>query len=149
MAEVLFYHLTDSSLDSVLPGLLEKSLQRGWNAVVQTASEERRDALDLLLWTWRDDSFIGHGTAQDKHATLQPVILTDCAENPNGARIRFMVDGAEPPPLDGYERAVLIFDGHDDEQLRAARKYWKIARASGHQITYWQQTAEGRWEKKG
>ena len=36
MAEVLFYHLTESTLEDALPPLLEKSLERGWRAVVQT-----------------------------------------------------------------------------------------------------------------
>ena len=45
MAEVLFYHLTVSSLDEALPGLLEKSVARGWRAVVQAGSEERRQRI--------------------------------------------------------------------------------------------------------
>ena len=52
MTEVLFYHLTESTLEDALPGLLEKSLERGWKAVVQTGTEERRDALDAHLWTF-------------------------------------------------------------------------------------------------
>ena len=30
MAEILFYHLTESTLEEALPGLLEKSVERGW-----------------------------------------------------------------------------------------------------------------------
>ena len=30
MTEVLFYHLQNMTLESVLPPLLEKSLERGW-----------------------------------------------------------------------------------------------------------------------
>ena len=33
MTEVLFYHLQNMSLESVLPPLLEKSLERGWRVV--------------------------------------------------------------------------------------------------------------------
>ena len=62
MTEVLFYHLQNMPLERVLPPLLEKSLERGWRVVVQTASEERADALDSHLWTYRDDSFLPHGT---------------------------------------------------------------------------------------
>jgi len=36
MTEVLFYHLQNMSLESVLPPLLEKSLERGWRVVVQS-----------------------------------------------------------------------------------------------------------------
>ena len=149
MTEVLFYHLSESTLESVLPPLLEKSLSRGWNAVVQFGSAERRDAVDSCLWTWRDDSFIAHGTDQDRHAAHQPVILSLSETNPNGARIRIFVDGAVPAALDTYERAVLIFDGNDTAQLEAARANWKRLKADGHQVTYWKQTPDGRWIKAG
>lgn len=148
MAEALFYHLTESTLEQALPPLLEKSLQRGWRAVVQIGSEERRDALDAHLWTFRDDSFLAHGTDREPHAAEQPVLLTTGDGNPNEARIRFIVDGAVPPDLAGYERAVFMFDGHDAAQLDAARLHWKEMKAAGHDVTYWQQTPEGRWERR-
>lgn len=148
MTEVLFYHLTESTLEAALPPLLEKSLARGWQVVVQTGSEERRDALDAHLWTFREDSFLAHGTDREPHPAEQPILLTTGAANPNGARIRFLVDGAEPPPLEAYDRAVFMFDGHDQGQLEAARGHWKILKAAGHAVTYWQQTMDGRWERK-
>jgi DNA polymerase-3 subunit chi len=148
MAEVLFYHLTESTLDEALPGLLERSLSRGWKVVVQTGSEERRDALDARLWTFSDESFLAHGMDHEPHAAEQPVILTVSPTNPNSAQIRFVVDGAEPPALDGYARAVLMFDGHDETQLAAARGHWKTLKAAGHDLTYWQQGPDRRWERK-
>ena len=148
MTEVLFYHLTESALEDALPPLLEKSLERGWRAVVQTGSDERRDALDTHLWTYRDDSFLAHGTEHDQHAQLQPVLLTTGTGNANAARIRFMVDGAEPPELSDYDRAVFMFDGHDMSQVEQARGHWKAMKTAGHAATYWQQTPERRWERK-
>jgi DNA polymerase-3 subunit chi len=148
MAEVLFYHLTESTLEKALPTLLEKSVGRGWCAVVQTGSEERRDALDQHLWLYRDDSFLPHGADHEPHAAEQPVILTAGPANPNGAQVRFLVDGASPPPLDGYERAVFLFDGNDEGQIEAARGHWKALKGDGHGVTYWQQTPDGRWERK-
>jgi DNA polymerase III subunit chi len=148
MTEVLFYHLTRQPLDKVLPGLLEKTLERGWRAVVQAGSGERVDALDALLWTYADDSFLPHGTARDGMAERHPVFLTVKDENPNSATVRFLVDGAEAPDLDAYSRAVYIFDGRDDDALAQARSEWKRIKAAGHTVTYWQQNDNGRWEKK-
>lgn len=148
MAEVLFYHLTESTLEEALPGLLEKSVQRGWRVVLQTGTEERRDALDAHLWTFRDDSFLAHATDREAFPEEQPVLLTTSHDNSNQARIRFLVDGATPPDLSGYERAVFMFDGHDAAQLDAAREHWKLMKAGGHSVTYWQQTPERRWERK-
>ncbi|MDI6026392.1 DNA polymerase III subunit chi [Corticibacterium sp. UT-5YL-CI-8] len=148
MAEVLFYHLTESTLEDALPGLLERSLQRGWKVVVQTGSDERRAAIDSHLWTYRDDSFLAHGPEHEPHAEDQPVVLTTGQGNANGAEIRFMVDGASPPDLTSYQRAVFLFDGHDAMQLQAARDHWKTMKSAGHEVTYWQQTPDRRWERK-
>ncbi|MCO5159713.1 MAG: DNA polymerase III subunit chi [Mesorhizobium sp.] len=148
MADVLFYHLTESTLEEALPPLLEKSVERGWKVVVQTGSEERRNALDAHLWTFRDDSFLGHGLDGDPRAADQPILLTISAGNANAASVRFLVDGAEPPPLDTYERGVFMFDGHDQTQLELARAQWKRMKEAGHSVTYWQQTDARRWERK-
>ena len=144
MTEILFYHLSESTLEEALPGLLERSLQRGWKVVVQTGTDERRDALDQHLWTYRDDSFLAHATDREAH----PVLLTTGQDNANAAEIRFLVDGASPPDLSAYTRAVFMFDGHDAGQLEAARGQWKAMKAAGHEVTYWQQAADRRWERK-
>ncbi|MDP3896907.1 MAG: DNA polymerase III subunit chi [Mesorhizobium sp.] len=148
MAEIFFYHLTESTLEDALPALLEKSIARGWKVVVQTGSEERRDALDGHLWTYRDDSFLGHGLASEPHASDQPILLTTADDNRNDAKVRFFVDGASPCALDGYERAIFMFDGHDQPQVEAARVHWRDMKAGGHSVAYWQQGEGRRWEKK-
>jgi DNA polymerase-3 subunit chi len=148
MTEVLFYQLERQPLDQILPGLLEKTLERGWRAVVQAGTGERVEALDGLLWTYREDSFLPHGSASDGFADRQPVFLTAGEDNPNSAAVRFLVDGAECGDFGGYERVVYLFDGRDEEALQRARRQWKTARAAGHEVTYWQQSDRGRWEKK-
>lgn len=148
MTDVLFYHLTESTLEDALPGLLERSVQRGWRVVVQAGSEERRDALDAHLWTFRDGSFLAHGPDSEPHAQEQPILLTTSIDNRNDAQVRFLVDGASPPDLGNYDRAVFMFDGHDAAQLEAAREHWKTMKAAGHTVTYWQQTSDRRWERK-
>lgn len=149
MTEVLFYHLERASLNSVLPGLLEKTLGRGWKALVRTASRERAEALDAHLWTYRDESFLPHGAAGDGAA--QPIWLTDDDGVPNGAEVLFLVDGATAPAesLSAFERCVIIFDGRDDDATGAARGFWKDVKAQNFDATYWRQSAEGRWEKQG
>ena len=146
--EMLFYHLEQQSLDRILPGLVERTIERGWRAVVQAGSAERLEAIDTLLWTFKEDSFIPHGTAKDGPPAEQPVFLTTTDENPNAAAVRFLVDGAMLESYAGYLRVVLIFDGHDSAALTSARAQWKAAKAQGLAVTYWQQTSAGRWEKK-
>ena len=148
MTEVLFYHLQRQPLERVLPTLLEKSLERGWRVLVQAASEERIEALDAHLWTYRDDGFLPHGTHKESAAALQPVLLTVNDDNPNGAQVRFLVDGA-PVPADApaYQRLVLIFDGEDPDAVAAARERHADGKARGFDVTYWQADGQGRWQR--
>jgi DNA polymerase-3 subunit chi len=149
MTEVLFYHLQHQPIERVLPTLLEKSLERGWRVVVQAGSEERIEALDSYLWTYRDDSFLPHATTREGDPTLQPVLLTTDEGNANGAAVRFLVDGAPlPDDAAGYERIVLMFDGDDDEAVAKAREHWSAAKAKGLDVTYWQTDESGRWNKR-
>lgn len=149
MTEVLFYHLQNQAAESVLPPLLERSLARGWKVVVQTASEERADAIDAHLWTYRDDSFLPHGTWRDRDAAEQPIVIAVTADNPNGASVRFLIDcDVLPEDSAAYERLVLVFNGDDDDALRAARGIWTTAKSNGFDVTYWQPDEQGRWQRK-
>mgnify|MGYP000860157948 CR=1 FL=1 len=149
MTEVLFYHLQRRSLEEILPGLLEKCVERGWKTAVQAGSTERRDALDTHLWTYRDDSFLPHGTSREADPADLPILLTDDPAERGLATVRFLVDRAAPPAdLAGYERLVLVFDGNDPEALVEARGHWKGFKDAGHACTYWAEDEHGRFVKK-
>lgn len=149
MAEILFYHLQGQKLEAVLPPLLEKSLARGWRVVVQSGAEERAEALDAHLWTYRDDGFLPHGTWREQDAASQPVLLTANDGNPNAAQVRFLIDGAPmPADADAYERIVLMFDGDDEDAVQGARAQWSDLKARGLAATYWQPDENGRWQQK-
>ncbi len=145
--EIWFYHLERSSLDQVLPGLLDKTLERGWRALVRVADPRRLDEIDERLWTWRDDSFLAHGRASAAHADRQPILLSETGENLNAAQALFIVDGSELGPTEAYERCFIIFDGQDEQALTGARERWKALKAAEANLAYWKQSPEGRWEK--
>lgn len=148
MTEVWFYHLESKTLDQVLPDLLERSLSRKWRAVVRVGSRERLEALDSHLWTYRDDSFLAHGSDAEPHPELQPILLTLEAAAPNRAEILFLVDGAEGFDLGGFKRCVDLFDGRDPSAVETARARWRRVVKEGHEVAYWQQTGSGKWEKR-
>ena len=80
-----------------MPGLLERSVARGWNVVVQSGTEERRDAMDQHLWIYAEESFLGARLRwRGRMLTETPVMLTTTETNPNAATVRFLVDGAVP-----------------------------------------------------
>lgn len=149
MTEALFYHLERATLESVLPGLLERSLERGWKAVVRCGSRAMVERLDETLWTYNEESFLPHAADRER-ASEQPVWLTDNADNPNGADVLFLVDNAsaDTSALGAFTRCVAIFDGGDDAAVAGARDFWKAVKAAGHEATYWKQSPQGRWEKQ-
>lgn len=148
MAELWFYHLERTELEAVLPPLLEKCLQRGWRALVRGGAPERLEALDAVLWSFRDDSFLPHGRDSDARPERQPVLLTANAGNPNNAQALFLIDGAEPDDVAAFERACLLFNGRDPDALETARSHWKKIKAAGVEASYWKESASGKWEKQ-
>jgi DNA polymerase-3 subunit chi len=131
-----------------LPQLLEKIHGSGARAVVMTGSAERVDALNAALWTYEAASFLPHGAARDGDAASQPIWLTAEDENPNQSKFLVLTDGAASENVAAFERCFEMFDGHDEQALAAARTSWKSYQDSGHELTYWQQTERGGWEKK-
>lgn len=143
--EIWFYHLERSTLDQVLPELLDRTLRRGWRAQVRVTEPRLMEQIDERLWTWRDESFLAHGRADAPHAGRQPILLAagDEGLNPNGAQALFIVDHAEIGELEVWTRCFIIFDGQDDAALTGARERWRTLKAAGADLAYWKQTDEG------
>lgn len=149
-AEVRFYQLGRRPLEEALGLMLERVLDRGQRALVLAGSEERVEALADRLWTWRERSFLPHGTAKDGHAERQPVLLATEAENANGAQVLFLIDGValEPERIGAFGLTAVLFDGSDPETLARARRQWQGLKAAGQALTYWEEDASGRWIKR-
>jgi DNA polymerase-3 subunit chi len=146
--DVWFYHLERTSLDQALPELLEKTLARGWRALVRTTAPERAEHLDGWLWSFRDDSFLPHGADGELMAERQPILITTEMSNPNGANALFLIDGADAGDVSAYERCVLLFDGRDEAALAAARGRWAGFKQAGAAVSYWRQGDAGGWRKE-
>jgi len=147
MAEIGFYHLTRTSIDQALPPLLGRTLAAGQRAVIRCGSAERLSALDTGLWLSTNPDWLPHGTAATGQADKQPIWLTEADEAPNGARFLFLVDGSSSDRLAAFDRVFDLFDGNDEAAVAAARRRWLVAKAEGHQLSYWQQADRG-WERK-
>jgi DNA polymerase-3 subunit chi len=145
MTEIRFYHLTRTSLEAALPQMLEKTLERGQRAVVIAGSDERVESLNAQLWTYKERGFLPHGSAKDGFAADQPVWLTARDENPNGAQVLFLTDGASSQSLADYALCAMLFDGTNDMAVQGARDQWQRLKDAGHQVTYWKQDENGRW----
>lgn len=147
MSEIAFYHLTRSTLEQALPRLLEKVLRSGQRAVVRCPSAERLEALDRVLWTYEQGSFLPHGSAADGFADRQPIWLTTGCDRPNGAEVLVLVAEAAEEGLEAYARVLVPFEDGDAAAVERARERWRAWRGAGHRLVYWRQDGQGRWEK--
>ena len=145
--EFWFYHLERQPLQAVLPVLVDKTLSRGWRALLRFSTPERLETIDSALWTYRDESFLPHGGARDGHAARQPAFLTLDDANPNGAAVLFLLEAAEAPRARTIQPRDPSFDGADEEAKALARAEWKRAKAAGFEVSYWRQDANGSWKK--
>jgi DNA polymerase III subunit chi len=147
MTQIGFYHLLKLPLEAALPKLLEKAQAAGLKVVVM-AAPERVEYLTSHLWTYSEESWLPHGSAKDGNAALQPIWLTEKDENPNGASVLVLCDGMRPAEMAAYSRCLDLFDGNDDDAVKAARERWKAWKGEGHELVYYQQTERGGWEEK-
>ena len=146
-AEYWFYHLEASTLESVLPGLLEKTLEKGWRALVKLP-EAKLAELDEFLWTFRDDAFLPHGRDDEPQAELQPILLSAATESAKGFDAVFLLHGAAIADIDGVSRAMVMINGRSQEDVTRERGRWKQLKDAGESLAYYQQDERGRWEKK-
>jgi DNA polymerase-3 subunit chi len=148
VTEYSFYQLLRTPLEQALPRILEKVRELDLRAVVVVSSESKVESLSQALWTYDPASFLAHGSAKDGHAGDQPIWLTDRDENPNGAAVVVLADGATIAAPDVFQRCIEIFDGRDEAATQAARVRYKQAKDAGHTLKYFRQSETG-WEQGG
>lgn len=149
MSEIFFYHITRTPLELTLGELLEKTMARGWRALVRSCSEEMLLRLDAQLWLRGDTGFMAHGLAGGAHDADQPILLSSQAGNPNRADILFALGNTpiDPGEVQRFERVCLLFDGNDPENLSSARDQWRALGKTDHVTRYWSQES-GNWREK-
>lgn len=143
--EIRFYHLQTQSVDQALPGLAARAFEGGKRLALRLRDASEIKRVDEALWTFNPNSFIPHSASGD--AADNPVWLQLGAANENSADtlISSVVDDTD---YEGFSLICLMFEGRDEAALTAARARWKALKDSGAELTYWQQTPQGGWDKK-
>ncbi|MCP4923741.1 MAG: DNA polymerase III subunit chi [bacterium] len=141
--EVSVYHLSFSPLEKVLPKLLEKALAGEKRVVVRTKTQEYCTHLNALLWTYTPKSFLPHGVEEDGHQAQQPIWLTCLDENPNGATLLVLTEGANIPETKGFDRILDLTSSTDTTLQDRLNRY----KESSSDLTQWSQDDKGLWQK--
>jgi len=143
VSEVAFYHCTKAPAETVALRLAARAHESGARLLI-VAAPETLEALDARLWTDDPASFLPHGRV-DAQAADQPILLAETPDPLNGASLLLLV--SHPlPAVRPFQRTLHLFD-HDTPAHTRAREEWKSLPPD--QRTYWQQDAQGRWQKKG
>ena len=148
MGNALFYHLTRSPAEQLLPGLIGKSLAAGWRVELRGKDAERMDWLDRQLW--QGDGFLPHGLVGGPHDASQPVLLTVPGQPAaNASSCLMALDGVAvaADEIPNLNRACIIFDGGDSAAVARARDQWRELTGAGVTAEYWSEES-GRWERK-
>ncbi len=148
MAEIRFYHLESQNLDTALPALVSKALSKGHRIVIKAPDNAEVERLNTHLWAFDPNSFLPHGSKKDGHNTDQPVWLTDNDETPNNADVLILTHNCEHTDLGKFKLICDMFDGRNNDAVQAARTRWKSYKEAEHDVTYWQQAAQGGWAEK-
>lgn len=145
--EYWFYHLEASTLEAVLPDLLEKTLAKGWRALVKLPQEKLAE-MDQFLWTFRDEAFLPHGRDDEPKADQQPILLSAALDSVKDFDAAFLIDGAELSDVSGLSRVMVMINGRSEADIARERGRWKTLKEAGANLTYFQQNARGGWDKK-
>ena len=146
--DIGFYHVMRQPLEQAVAQILERAYSRGQRTAVLVADEGRMQALDAVLWTYDDASFLPHATSRNQQADLQPILIGTQGPWANAPEVLLAVATPLPDELTAFERVAYVFDGREDAQLQAARQAWSALKASGLARSYYQQREAGGWEKK-
>lgn len=145
--EYWFYHLEAATVEGILPGLLEKTREKGWRALVKLP-EDKLTSMDEFLWTYRDDSFLPHGRDDEPLADQQPITLSTSADTAAGHQAVFLLEGAEIGNMEGVERCMIMINGRSESDVNRERKRWKSLKDTDAALAYYQQNERGGWDKK-
>ena len=129
-----FYDLDGAPLDLGLGRLLETALAEGRRVCVRLGQEERVAALDQGLWTYRNDSFLPHGSEGDP--SEHPVWVTAAPGNPGGADLLVVVDDASLEGRDAFADSIYLFDRRDPAMRDIARDRFAAFRDEGSRPAY-------------
>ncbi len=112
--------------------LAEKAYEQGLRVSVRTASPAETAALDELMWTFADRSFVPHGTwpAEPEFAGATPVLIGSAALPDTHRDVLINLAPDAPPEVSGYARVCELVAGDEDSKQRA-RVRWRAYRNLG------------------
>ena len=138
--QVDFYQLTRDPAEKVLPAIAQRILDNKGRLLIISDDAGQLDAISAALWTARPDSFLAHAKSGEGDDALQPILLSQHTDAPNGAKFVALADGNWRAVTQDFERIFYLFP---PEQTDNARSAWRTL-GDGVERRYWKQDG-GKW----
>ena len=138
--QVDFYQLTRDPAEKVLPAIAQRILDNKGRLLIISDDAGQLDAISAALWTARPDSFLAHAKSGEGDDALQPILLSQDTDAPNGAKFVALADGKWRAVTEDFERIFYLFP---PEQTDNARSAWRTL-GDGVERRYWKQDG-GKW----
>ncbi|MFW2371630.1 MAG: DNA polymerase III subunit chi [Gammaproteobacteria bacterium] len=136
MSRVDFYILPDDkphNMQQFACKLTEKAWQQGQRILIHTDSVEQSHALDNMLWTFREGSFIPHAISGESSDEEQPVLISHQALSSDNIQIMINLSSRPASADSHYERIAEIIN-QDPQRKLSGREHYKIYRDKGYQL---------------
>ncbi|HET7676198.1 MAG TPA: DNA polymerase III subunit chi [Gammaproteobacteria bacterium] len=134
MTRVDFYVLADArplGRERVACRLAEKGWQHGQPLYVHAESAAQTVAVDELLWTFRQQSFVPHAQFPDNDS--EPVLIGAAAEAPPGRALLINLASGVPLFFSRFERVMEIIDA-DPERRAQGRNRFRFYQDRGYPL---------------
>jgi DNA polymerase III subunit chi len=134
---------TISGIERVACILSEKCYLKNLRTVIIVPSTMQKETLNNMLWTYKQKSFIPHGSDNDPLSEKQPIFITEQFQNPNLANNLILIN----PLLDkliskfkDFEKIIIIYD--NQEFIVECSKYLASENIF---FTLYEEGANGTW----
>jgi DNA polymerase-3 subunit chi len=136
MTRIDFYTLAqDSPGDRLLLTcrLAQRAHDEGLRVFIETPDDETARALDRLLWTFRDESFLPHGLLGETDPDLTPILIGCGPASDQIGQVLINLGFEAPGSLDRFERLIEPID-HDPAVRAAGRRRYAHYKGLGHPL---------------
>ena len=137
MPRIDFYLLDDPTPNSVALyacRLTEKAFMLGHRIYIQAASAEQAQALDDLLWTFKQGAFLPHARHPVPAGKQAPILVGHDAEPEDGFQVLINLSPTIPAFYSRFERVAELV-GPGESVRQQARQRFSAYRDSGCEIT--------------
>ena len=135
MTRVDFYLLPEAGAEArarFACRLTEKAYRQGHRVYIRAADRDHAEALDRLLWTFRDGSFVPHARYPEAAEEDQPVLVgTALPERMDDVLLNLA--GDRPEGFSRFRRLVEVV-GPDAGERAAARERYRYYRDRGYPL---------------